>query len=115
MIRVSRHEDININLLMLAQVLKAEPFLELSSGQSSHHYQLFVTKNPDIELPTVQDLFDQSFVDSGVKLRRTPPVLILQMPRFARSISDNYLTCFSPGLVDSSRSTTGFFHPSYWT
>merc|ERR1712243_532914 len=38
--------------------------------------------------PTVQDLFDQSFATgtgtSRVKLRRAPPVLILQMPRFGR-------------------------------
>ena len=36
------------------QVLKAEPYLELSSGQSAHCYQLFVEKDPNIEIPTVQ-------------------------------------------------------------
>jgi len=69
---------------LLQQVMKAEPFLELSSGQTAHHYQLFVEKDPDLKVPTVQDLFDQSFVASGVKLRRAPPALILQMPRFGR-------------------------------
>eukprot|EP00092_Neocalanus_flemingeri_P002451 GFUD01002621.1.p1 GENE.GFUD01002621.1~~GFUD01002621.1.p1 ORF type:complete len:843 (+),score=248.73 GFUD01002621.1:275-2530(+) len=69
---------------LLTQVMKAEPFLELSSGQTAHHYQLFVEKDPDLVVPTVQDLFDQSFNTSRVKLRRAPPVLILQMPRFGR-------------------------------
>jgi len=69
---------------LLTQVMKAEPFLELSSGQTAHHYQLFVEKDPDLVVPTVQDLFDQSFNTSRVKLKRAPPVLILQMPRFGR-------------------------------
>lgn len=69
---------------LLTQVMKAEPFLELSSGQTAHNYQLFVEKDPDLVVPTVQDLFDQSFNTSRVKLRRAPPVLILQMPRFGR-------------------------------
>lgn len=29
---------------LLAQILKAEPFLKLSSGQEAYHYQLFVEK-----------------------------------------------------------------------
>lgn len=69
---------------ILTQVMKAEPYLELSSGQTAHLYQLFVEKDPDLPVPTVQDLFDQSFNTSRVKLRRAPPVLILQMPRFGR-------------------------------
>ena len=67
---------------LLTQVMKAEPFLELSSGQTAHHYQLFVEHDPNLPLPSVQDLFDQSFNSSRVKLRKAPPVLILQMPRF---------------------------------
>ena len=70
---------------LLTQVMKVEPFLELSSGQTAHHYQLIVEKDPNIIVPTVQDLFDQSFATgtgtSRVKLRRAPSVLILQMPR----------------------------------
>ena len=66
---------------LLTQVMKAEPFLELSSGQTAHHYQLFVEHDPNLPLPSVQDLFDQSFNSSRVKLRKAPPVLILQMPR----------------------------------
>jgi len=69
---------------LLSQVLRAEPFLELSSGQTAFHYQLFVEKDPKVSLPTVQSLFDQSFNSSRVKLRKAPSVLILQMPRFGR-------------------------------
>jgi len=71
---------------LLTQVMKVEPFLELSSGQTAHHYQILVDKDPNISVPTVQDLFDQSFGTSScrVKLKRAPSVLILQMPRFGR-------------------------------
>ena len=71
---------------LLTQVMKAEPYLELSSGQTAHHYQLFVEKDPELALPSVQDLFDQSFNASRVKLRKAPPVLILQMPRWSDAL-----------------------------
>ena len=64
--------------------MKAAPFLELSSGQASHLYQLFVERDESLVLPTVQELFEQSFLTSNVKLKRVPSVLILQMPRFGR-------------------------------
>ena len=69
---------------LLTQVLKVEPFLELSSGQTAHNYQLIVEKDPNMTVPTVQDLFDQSFGSSScrVKFKRAPSVLILQMPRY---------------------------------
>jgi len=69
---------------LLTQVMRAEPYLELSSGQNAHLYQLFVERDPEVTVPTVQELFDQSFHSSRVKLRAAPPVLILQMPRFGR-------------------------------
>ncbi|XP_059088611.1 ubiquitin carboxyl-terminal hydrolase CYLD-like [Tigriopus californicus] len=67
---------------LLSQTLRASPFLQLSSGQESHLYQLFVERNEALLLPTVQELFEQSFITSNVKLKRVPSVLILQMPRF---------------------------------
>jgi len=70
--------------LLLNQILKAEPYLKLSSGLESFLYQLIVEKNESVVLPTVQDLFDQSFVDSTVRLSEIPPCLLLQMPRFGR-------------------------------
>jgi hypothetical protein len=69
---------------LLSQTLKASPFLELSSGQNAHLYQLFVERDETKSLPSVQELFEQSFLTSGVKLKRVPSVLILQMPRFGR-------------------------------
>ncbi|XP_054164962.1 ubiquitin carboxyl-terminal hydrolase CYLD-like [Oppia nitens] len=72
-----------INLL-LNQILKAEPFLKLSSGLESFFYQLFVEKDEKLTLPTVQQLFDQSFLASDIKLREVPPCLLIQMPRFGR-------------------------------
>ena len=69
---------------LLSQTLKAAPFLELSSGQTAHLYQLFVERDESKSLPSVQELFEQSFLTSGIKLKRVPSVLILQMPRFGR-------------------------------
>lgn len=70
--------------LLLSQILKAEPYLKLSSGLESFFYQLIVDKDEDVVLPTVQDLFEQSFMNSTVRLREIPPCLLLQMPRFGR-------------------------------
>lgn len=60
-------------------------FSQFNSGQDAFYYQLFVEKNDDLKLPNVQQLFEQSFTTSNVKLREVPPVLIIQMPRFGKS------------------------------
>ncbi|KAK4879570.1 hypothetical protein RN001_007716 [Aquatica leii] len=70
---------------LLAQILKAEPFLKLSSGQEAYHYQLFMEKDDGLTLPTVQQLFEQSFLTSDIKLKEVPSCLIIQMPRFGKS------------------------------
>ncbi|KOB70254.1 40S ribosomal protein S3a [Operophtera brumata] len=69
---------------LVAQLLRAEPFLKLSSGQESFCYQLFVEKDEHVSLPTVQQLLEQSFATSGVKLSEVPSTLIIQMPRFGK-------------------------------
>lgn len=69
---------------LLNQILKADPFLKLSSGQEAYFYQLFVEKDEKLALPTVQQLFDQSFLTSDIKLREIPPCLLIQMPRFGK-------------------------------
>ncbi|XP_076323351.1 ubiquitin carboxyl-terminal hydrolase CYLD-like [Tachypleus tridentatus] len=69
---------------LLQQILKAEPFLKLSSGQESFFYQLFVEKDENLVLPSVQQLFDQSFLTSDIKLQEVPPCLLIQMPRFGK-------------------------------
>lgn len=70
--------------LLLGKILKAEPYLKLSSGLESFLYQLIVDKDESVLLPTVQDLFDQSFVNSTVRLREIPPCLLMHMPRHGR-------------------------------
>jgi len=54
---------------LLSQTLRAEPFLKLSSGQEAYHHQLFVEKDEKLIMPTVQQLFEQSFLASGIKLK----------------------------------------------
>lgn len=54
---------------LLSQTLRAEPFLKLSSGQEAYHHQLFVEKDDKLVMPTVQQLFEQSFLSSGIKLK----------------------------------------------
>ncbi|KAK9510440.1 hypothetical protein O3M35_005228 [Rhynocoris fuscipes] len=70
---------------LVAQILRADPFLKLSSGQEAYHYQLFVEKDDSLTLPTVQQLFEQSFLSSDIKLKEVPACLIIQMPRFGKS------------------------------
>ncbi|KAK4303765.1 hypothetical protein Pmani_024251 [Petrolisthes manimaculis] len=69
---------------LLAQILQAEPLLQLSSGQEAYHHQLFVDKDEKLNLPSVQTLFDQSFLTSDIKLKQVPSCLIIQMPRFGK-------------------------------
>lgn len=54
---------------LLAQTLRTEPFLKLSSGQEAYHHQLFVEKDEKLLMPSVQQLFEQSFLSSGIKLK----------------------------------------------
>lgn len=70
--------------LLLTKILKTDPFLKLSSGLESFFYQLFVEKDENLQIPSVQQLFDQSFLASDIKLRQVPPCLMIQMPRFGR-------------------------------
>lgn len=70
--------------MLLNDVLKTDPYLKLSSGLESSFYQLFVEKDENLQMPNVQQLFDQSFLASDIKLREIPPCLLIQMPRFGR-------------------------------
>lgn len=70
---------------LLAQILKADPFLKLSSGHEAYHYQLFVEKDDGLSLPTVQQLVEQSFLAGDIKLKEVPACLIIQMPRFGKN------------------------------
>ncbi|CRK98515.1 CLUMA_CG011871, isoform A [Clunio marinus] len=70
---------------LVAQILRAEPFLKLSSGLDTFCYQLFVEKDERLTLPNVQQLFEQSFLSSDIKLKEVPSCLIIQMPRFGKN------------------------------
>ncbi|ALC39181.1 CYLD, partial [Drosophila busckii] len=70
---------------LLSQIMRVEPFLKLSSGQDSYFYQLFVEKDERLTFPTVQQLFEQSFHSSDIKLKEVPSCLIIQMPRFGKN------------------------------
>lgn len=70
---------------LLAQILRADPFLKLSSGLDTFYYQLFVEKDDHLKLPSVQQLFEQSFLTSNIKLKEVPSCLIIQMPRFGKN------------------------------
>ena len=59
--------------------------LQLSSGQDAFYYQLFVEKDERLSFPTVQQLFEQSFLASDIKLKEVPSCLIIQMPRFGKN------------------------------
>lgn len=92
---------------LLTQIMRAEPFLkvnifnqiglnrifntpnifklQLNSGQDAFYYQLFVEKDERLNFPTVQQLFEQSFLASDIKLKEVPSCLIIQMPRFGKN------------------------------
>ncbi|KAH8257699.1 hypothetical protein KR038_006975 [Drosophila bunnanda] len=70
---------------LLSQIMRVEPFLKLSSGQDSYFYQLFVEKDDKLTLPSVQQLFEQSFHSSDIKLKEVPSCFIIQMPRFGKN------------------------------
>ena len=66
----------------MSKALKAPPYLSLSTGETSYMYQLFVGRDPSkTSPPTVQELFEKSFQESNITLKKAPEVLILQMPR----------------------------------
>lgn len=91
---------------LLTQIMRAEPFLkvicyamdtkeliwteksnpfQLNSGQDAYYYQLFVDKDERLSFPSVQQLFEQSFYASDIKLKEVPSCLIIQMPRFGKT------------------------------
>lgn len=58
---------------------------QLSSEQDAYYYQLFVEKDERLSFPSVQQLFEQSFYTSDIKLKEVPSCLIIQMPRFGKN------------------------------
>lgn len=46
---------------------------------------MFVEKDERLSFPSVQQLFEQSFYTSDIKLKEVPSCLIIQMPRFGKN------------------------------
>ena len=42
-------------------------------------------KDERIQFPSVQELFELSFISSDIKLKEIPSCLIIQMPRFGKT------------------------------
>ena len=62
-------------------VLKAAPFVKLSTGQSNYVYQLVSTGRPTTrDPPTVQNLFAESLLQHDAKLCSVIAPLIIRMP-----------------------------------
>lgn len=59
---------------LVANILRAEPFLKLSTGQGAYHYQIFVEKDEALVFPTVQQLFEQSFLSSDLRLKEVSQI-----------------------------------------
>ncbi|RLU18404.1 hypothetical protein DMN91_008761 [Ooceraea biroi] len=80
--RVLREEIVNPlrkNMFVRAdRVMKLRTLLEKLSS-------LFVEKDDHLNLPTVQQLLEQSFLTSNIRLKEVPSCLIIQMPRFGKS------------------------------
>ncbi|KAM5157421.1 ubiquitin carboxyl-terminal hydrolase CYLD-like [Mantella aurantiaca] len=76
-----------LNLIM-QRILRAEPLLKLQTKaqgvQECYCYQIFMEKQQEIIVPNVQQLLEQSFYHSNLKLAEVPSCFIIQMPRFGK-------------------------------
>ncbi|XP_075684056.1 ubiquitin carboxyl-terminal hydrolase CYLD-like [Rhinoderma darwinii] len=73
-----------LNLIM-HRILGADPLLKLQERvQESYCYQIFIEKQQEMTVPNVQQLLEQSFHHSQLKLTEVPSCFIIQMPRFGK-------------------------------
>ncbi|XP_018414469.1 PREDICTED: ubiquitin carboxyl-terminal hydrolase CYLD-like [Nanorana parkeri] len=76
-----------LNLIM-QRILRADPLLKLQSKvqgvQECYCYQIFIEKQQEMTVPNVQQLLEQSFHHSNLKLAEVPSCFIIQMPRFGK-------------------------------
>ncbi|XP_041454502.1 uncharacterized protein LOC121407476 isoform X2 [Lytechinus variegatus] len=75
--------------MLVRDVLKAQPLIKTRHGDtkeidSQYLYQIFMEKNDSLELPKVEQLLHQSFLDNELKLVEIPDCLVVQMPRFGK-------------------------------
>ncbi|XP_063777289.1 ubiquitin carboxyl-terminal hydrolase CYLD-like isoform X2 [Pseudophryne corroboree] len=76
-----------LNVIM-HRILGADPLLKLQSQgrgvQECYCYQIFIEKKQEMTVPNVQQLLEQSFHHSNLKLTEVPSCFIIQMPRFGK-------------------------------
>ncbi|XP_069757706.1 ubiquitin carboxyl-terminal hydrolase CYLD isoform X2 [Narcine bancroftii] len=74
--------------ILFHHILKVEPLLKIRSAgqkvQDCFFYQIFMDKNEDVGVPTIQQLLEWSFITSDLKFAEAPSCLIVQMPRFGK-------------------------------
>ncbi|XP_078087143.1 ubiquitin carboxyl-terminal hydrolase CYLD isoform X2 [Mustelus asterias] len=75
--------------VIMQQVLGLEPLLKLRSAgqkeQECYCHQIFIDKDDDLIVPTVQQLVEHSFHSNHLKLAEVPSCFIIQMPRFGKN------------------------------
>ncbi|XP_070536121.1 ubiquitin carboxyl-terminal hydrolase CYLD-like isoform X2 [Ptychodera flava] len=71
------------------QIFKSEPYVKVRDSRGEEHsfffYQMFMERDESKSLPTVQQLFEQSFLVSDIKLVEVPGCLLVQMPRYGKN------------------------------
>ncbi|KAM4027265.1 ubiquitin carboxyl-terminal hydrolase CYLD-like isoform 2-T2 [Anomaloglossus baeobatrachus] len=74
--------------LIMHRILGADPLLKLRSEgqrvQECYCHQIFIEKQQEMTVPNVQQLLEQSFHHSQLKLVEVPSCFIIQMPRFGK-------------------------------
>ncbi|KAL7978941.1 hypothetical protein Chor_013430 [Crotalus horridus] len=74
--------------ILFHHILRVEPLLKIRSAgqkvQDCYFYQIFMDKNENVGVPTIQQLLEWSFINSNLKFAEAPSCLIIQMPRFGK-------------------------------
>ncbi|OCT84366.1 ubiquitin carboxyl-terminal hydrolase CYLD [Xenopus laevis] len=74
--------------ILFHHILRVDPLLKIRSAgqkvQDCYFYQIFMDKNENIGVPTIQQLLEWSFINSSLKFAEAPSCLIVQMPRFGK-------------------------------
>ncbi|XP_053555489.1 ubiquitin carboxyl-terminal hydrolase CYLD isoform X2 [Bombina bombina] len=74
--------------ILFHHILRVDPLLKIRSAgqkvQDCYFYQIFMEKNENVGVPTIQQLLEWSFINSNLKFAEAPSCLIIQMPRFGK-------------------------------
>ncbi|XP_030060195.1 ubiquitin carboxyl-terminal hydrolase CYLD isoform X4 [Microcaecilia unicolor] len=74
--------------ILFHHILRVDPLLKIRSAgqkvQDCYFYQIFMDKNENVGVPTIQQLLEWSFINSSLKFAEAPSCLIIQMPRFGK-------------------------------